>query len=145
MRLRQYLTELAMRKGTKIKVHKGSNEYNAEIELEGGQKWLYNAMDYDGNGIWDIVFYEPSKDMISFDQKGDKHKVALETFAAVEKLTRDFIKYHEPSVISFNAQGKSRVKLYDLLAKKIVKSKKYRLSKDGGGKFSASYYRLERT
>lgn len=148
MKFQEYIKELSMKKGTKIDVYKGKYEYNAKIELEDGTTWLYNAMDYNGDDEWDIVFYEPSQDDVGSNYKvnkiltKNKPKIALETFAAVEKITYDFIKYHKPMIITFNAQGRSREKLYDLLAKKIVKSGKYELSKDVGLK--SAYWRFRR-
>ena len=143
MKLKSYLNELSMKAKTNIEVHKSlGREYNAKITLSDGTTWLYNAVDYEGSGTFDIVFYAPS-DSKSIPS-GNKNKVALETFAAIEKITMDFIKYEDPDYITFNAHGKSKVKLYDLLAKKIVKSKKYRLYRDGGGKFGATYYKFEK-
>ena len=110
MKLKSYLNELSMKAKTNIEVHKSlGREYNAKITLSDGTTWLYNAVDYEGSGTFDIVFYAPS-DSKSIPS-GNKNKVALETFAAIEKITMDFIKYEDPDYITFNAHGKSKVKL----------------------------------
>lgn len=123
MKLKQYLYELAMKKGTVIKKAKKKDQYyNAEITLSTGDKWYYNASNDFGEDNWGIVFYAPS---LSSGIKGEKTKVALETFAAVEKMTKDFLKEFKPKRFYFTASGSSRIKLYNTLAKKILKDGKY--------------------
>ena len=124
MKLKHYLTELAMKSSTKIKLAKKKDEdYNAKITLSTGDEWFYNATNDFGEDNWDIAFYGPS---LSPGIKGDKNKVALETFAAVEKLTKDFLKEFKPKYFYFTGTGTSRIKLYKTLAKKILKDGTYK-------------------
>jgi len=123
LKLEQYITELAMKKGTVIKKAKKKNEYwNAEIILTSGDKWYYNATNDFNEDNWGIAFYAPT---LSPGIRGDKNKVALETFAAVEKLTKEFLKEFKPERFYFSASGVSRIKLYHTLAKKILKDGTY--------------------
>ena len=124
MKLKLYLTELSMKSGTKIDaVKKKDQYYNAKITLSSGDIWYYNATNDMGEDDWGIAFYAPST---SPGIRGDKNKVALETFAAVEKLTKDFLKEFKPKKFYFTASGASRIKLYQTLAKKILKDGTYK-------------------
>lgn len=132
MRLQQYITELSLsnKSKTQIDVAKKVGEYyNAQITLEDGTKWLYNAESYDRGKTYIIVFYESFNDPNKF-KKQDKPKIALKTFAAVEQLTKEFIQWQKPEEFSFTSDVGSRSKLYDLLAKKIKKSGKYTMEKN---------------
>lgn len=141
MRLRQYLNELSMKADTNIDIKKAKGKYfNALITLEDGTQWLYNAEIGMDDIEWLISFYAPSDK--TQDIK-DRSKVAVETFAAVIHLTEQFLKQEKPEAFAFQAMGRSRTKLYDLLAKKITKTGKYKLSIDRGlGR--SSNYRFER-
>jgi len=128
MRLKRYLIELSMKAKTQIdRVKKVGEYYNAEITLSDGTTWLYNAESYDRGKTFIIVFYERFDKPNKLD---DKHKVALETFAAVEQLTKEFIQWQKPREFSFTSVVGSRSKLYDLLAKRIIKSGKYTMEKN---------------
>ena len=127
-----------MKADTKIDVAKKKGEfYNAQIILSDGTTWLYNAEKYLDE--WTIVFYTPVGKTQPTENKG---KIALETFAAVERLTKEFIEYQKPERFSFSGGGRSRNKLYDLLAKKIVKTKKYKMKKDKG--LMSDFWEFER-
>ena len=124
MRLNNYITELAMKKDTDIKRAKKKDQYyNAKITLSTGDVWYYNATNDFGEDNWNISFYG---DSLSPGVRGDKHKVALETFAAVEKLTKEFLKEFKPNRFYFSASGVSRIKLYQTLVKKILKDATYK-------------------
>jgi hypothetical protein len=138
MRLKQYISELSMKADTKIEISKRKNKYfDALITLEDGIQWYYEAKLIDENE-WDISFYPPE-----FNKKRplnkDRGKVALQTFAAVESITKQFIEYQKPDRIEFSASGGSRQKLYDLLATKIAQSGKY-VDASKMGISSAKYY-----
>ena len=128
LKLEEYITELAMKSDTDIDLgHKKGDYFNAKITLGSGDIWYFNATNDMGDGDWSIVFYAPS---MSPGIRGDKNKVALETFAAVEKLVKDFIDKEKPERFHFTGTGTSRVKLYNTLAKKILKSGKYEKGPD---------------
>ena len=66
MKLKSYLNELSMKAKTNIEVHKSlGREYNAKITLSDGTTWLYNAVDYEGSGTFDIVFSSSMKTLIT--------------------------------------------------------------------------------
>lgn len=124
MKLKQYLIELAMKSGTKIDVKKKRGfHYNAKIDLEDGTQWFYNATNEMREGEWNITFWQ--SELAGPQEVKDKHKVGLQLFAAVEKLTRDFLKWEEPEQFIFSATGVSRIKLYETLAKRILKDGSY--------------------
>jgi len=123
MRLNNHLTELAMKKGTKIEPAKKKGEYfNAKITLSTGDIWYFNAENDFDDDEWDIAFYAPS---MSPGIKGDTHKVGLQTFAAIEKLFKDFIKTEDPKEFHFTG-GEMHKKLYNTLADRILKTGKYK-------------------
>jgi hypothetical protein len=125
MKLKHYLTELAMKKGTKIDVKKKRGfHYNAKIDLEDGTQWFFNAVNNMGEGDWDISFW--AAELAGEQKVKDKHKVGLQLFAAVEKLTKDFLKWEKPEQFRFSATGVSRIKLYNTLAKRILKETPYK-------------------
>lgn len=141
MKFKQYINELSMRANTSIDIKKQKGKYfNALITLEDGTQWLYNAEIGMDDTEWLISFYAPSDKTQDIKNKS---KVAVETFAAVIHLTEQFIKQEKPEAFAFQAMGKSRIKLYDLLAKKITNTKKYKLSIDRG-LGSSSNYRFEK-
>ena len=55
--------------------------------------------------------------------------VALKLFAAIEEFMKTFVKKYKPIAIKFSgdADEPSRIKLYNLLAKKMVKLAPYKL------------------
>ena len=123
MKLKQYLTELAMKSGTIINVKKKRGfHYNAKIDLEDGTQWFFNAVNNDprDEDSWDISFYQSGMEEVK-----DKRKSGLQLFAAVEKLVRDFLKWGKPEYFYFTGTGASRIKLYETLAKRILKDGKY--------------------
>jgi len=124
LKLEEYITELAMKSDTKIDVKRQKGMYfNAKITLENGVQWFFNATNEMDDDEWDIAFYSASgHDPLT----GNKNQMGLQTFAAVEKLVIDFIEAEDPEEFHFSATGKSRVKLYNTLAKKILKSGKYK-------------------
>lgn len=125
MRLTNYINELAMSAKTQIKYKKKPGEtWNAFITLDDGTEWIFNATSFDEP--WSLVFYPPI-DQVQI--KGDKTKIGIKTFAAIEKVVEGFIKDENPEEFGFTGSGSSRVKLYNLLAKKIVKTGKYKQQK----------------
>ena len=124
MKLKKYMTELAMKSNTKldVKSQKGRH-FNAKISLKNGTQWFFSAENEMGEGDWNIAFWE--SDIYSSSSIPDKHKVGLQLFAAVEKLTKDFLKSEKPERFRFSATGVSRIKLYETLAKKILKDGTY--------------------
>jgi hypothetical protein len=142
MRLQTYLLELAMKKGTQIEYEsntpsgievkitlervmfkmmmwrliadngarfvpdrKSANKIN---KIQGGKPFHY----------WAIYFSDEEGRMITISrEKG----VAIELFAAIEKIFRKFIQDKKPEAIKFSGSSESKFKLYTLLAKKITK------------------------
>jgi hypothetical protein len=70
--------------------------------------------------IWYVQFFDSAgrDELVSKDKR-----VGLNLFAALEVVFKEFIKTYDPLVFTFDAKiaDKSRVKLYDLLARKIGK------------------------
>lgn len=127
MRYKKYLHELAMHKDTKIRFSKKKGErFNAKITLEDGQEYLFQAETYKDEDDWYIAFEKDRGKLPT----GDTAKIGLQIFAAVEKIVTSFIIQEKPESFSFTGTGNSRIKLYDLLAKKILKSGKYELDKE---------------
>ena len=122
MKFKNYLKELSVSKGTKVSYKKGRDYFNAEIRLEDGTIWYFNA-DNVGVDSWGIVFYNPD-----FDAQ-TKEKIGMRTFSAIEQVTREFIKQKNPKEFFFSGAGYSRSKLYDHFANKIKKGG-YTLKKD---------------
>jgi len=83
---------------------------------------------------WYIAFQKDESDI-----KDNSVKIGLQIFAAVERIVTSFITQEKPESFSFTGTGKTRIKLYDLLARKILKSGKYELDKENllqGSKWS---------
>lgn len=75
---------------------------------------------------WEIIFVDEKE---SSETTAVGGKQALELFAAIEHVIKKFVKDYDPEVIRFSGKGKSKTKLYTLLARKMAKSGYYRLSK----------------
>jgi 6-phosphogluconolactonase/glucosamine-6-phosphate isomerase/deaminase len=128
MRLDKHLNELAMKANTKIITKKGRKFYDADITLSSGDyfqltiekgSFLYQSKKGEIKlEEWEIVF-EDERGFIKTNKRGTK--VALELFAAIESVVSDFINIEEPDAILFTGTGKSKIKLYNLLARKIAK------------------------
>lgn len=127
MRLNKYITELAMKSDTKLDVKsKKGRHFNAKITLEDGTQWFFSAENEMGEGDWNIAFWSDQlRGSMSIKDK-DKPKTGIQLFAAVEKLTKDFLKLEKPEQFRFSATGVSRIKLYETLAKKILKDGTYK-------------------
>lgn len=98
---------------------KSYNDYFTAIEEMHG-----NPNDLPAPAIWTITF-EDSAAHMEIEEK--PRGVALNLFAAIEKVMRDFVKAKKPLVFSFSSEEfeESRVKLYNLLAKRISKKGGY--------------------
>jgi hypothetical protein len=129
MRLKEYLNELAMKANTKIEPwNSGQAHGGARITLSNGEVFNFyispgNVELQDGTKIdrFELMFTD-SKSEINTSAKGKN--TAVELFAALEKIVKEFIQTQKPSVIEFspaNKDEKSKQKLYVLLAKKIAK------------------------
>lgn len=138
MKFKNYLTELSLKKASFQVSMSTSTEFRAKITTEHGNfiysakqflseknmsldKTLLDELDIEGRHkyIWEISFE---------DAMGRHYKVttergtALQVFAAVEEITKQFIKKYKPKLVTFSAEvgEASRVKLYKLLARKIT-------------------------
>ena len=121
-RLKQYLIELAMKKGTTITPPKYKEEsmYEQDIILEDGLKFKFICYFFRTSGLWEVAF-EDEQEVRAKEAK--RQWASIELFAALEKVFKTFIDKALPNEFHYSAdlEEKSRVKLYDLLAKKIVK------------------------
>ena len=153
MRLKQYINELSMKKGTKIKFERDMNhlvlvevvleddetffiefrreyvedifeiinKHDESIIARAEKKGLVEYTQIKGTGsiaAWEIMFEDSAGEYgISSKRKG----AAIELFAAIEQVTKRFIKSKKPEILVFTSDigEQSRVKLYKLLAKKI--------------------------
>lgn len=121
MKLKQYINELSMTKGTKISSPEYRKEsiYNQRITLHDNIIFQFQGYYFKTSDIWEIDFVdENNKADISPKRKG----ASLELFAALEKVLDEFMNKALPNKLEFRAtiDEKSRVKLYDRLAKKLA-------------------------
>jgi hypothetical protein len=153
----KFLNELAMKASTQITYYKNTSKlFAARIHLEGGRFFIFEAekineyefdkeygdgmpeelvFDEDGNYfgnrsiIWDIVFTDEEGDI---EQKQTDRRVALQLFAALQEVFKEFIKRKNPKLFCMAAANyePSRVKLYKTIVKKIkgysVSTKNYK-------------------
>jgi hypothetical protein len=122
MKLKQYITELSMRKSTYISSAKYKKEsmYEQNIILEDGLEFKFICYYFRTADMWEIAF----EDKDEMRHKIERRKGAgVELFAALEKVFKEFINTALPDKFRFSAdiEEKSRVKLYELLAKRIEK------------------------
>lgn len=122
MRLYQYINELAMRKKTVISSpkYKEKSMYEQTVTLEDGLQFKFICYYFSTADIWEVTFEDENE----YREKAPKRKgAAVELFAALEKVFKQFLEKALPDRFRFLADidEKSRIKLYDLLAKKISK------------------------
>ena len=127
MRLKQYINELAMKKGTIIKapIYKVEDSYKQDIILSNGLKFKFvchnfrNAFGFE-DGLWEVSFEDEEKRKYQVQKP---EGTVLELFAALQKVLITFLSKTNPSNFRFTADvdEKSRVKLYDIIAKKLKK------------------------
>jgi len=156
MRLYKYINELSMGSNTKITIdinsydgffatitmfdNEAENKFYFEAYRSDWASLVYKTLQEVGvnpkniSALYESVFKNEHFEITFKDEKykltqiKKTPKIALQVFAAVEELTKQFIKSRKPLIFSFSAKTTepSRVKLYDLLSKKITKlSKKY--------------------
>lgn len=128
MRLKEYLNELSMKSDTQLEVKKGKNYVDAGITTTAGDEfnltidkgsWIFYDRDVEE---WEIAFTD---DTGTIKTSPKSPKTAIELFAAIEKVVKDFIIKYKPEAIRFSGLGESKDKLYSMLSKRIVKSGKY--------------------
>jgi hypothetical protein len=131
MRFKRYIiNELSMKKGTEISPAKVSKEvYEQTISLEDGLIFKFKAHYFRSDDMWEIVFEDEEKRTY---QIGKRKGAALELFAALENVLKNFILKTLPNKFRFTAdvEEKSRVKLYDLIAKKIEKTQGFKYTRE---------------
>ena len=96
------------------------NKYEQYIILEDGLKFKFIGSYFKTAELWYVVFEDEEKRQ----HKANKRKgAALELFAALEKVFKQFIENTLPNKFRFMADidEKSRIRLYDILSKKIEK------------------------
>jgi len=122
MKFREYLVELAMKKGTTITPPKYKKEsmYEQDIILEDGLKFKFICYFFRTSDVWEVAFEDENEVR---HKEGKRKGAAIEVFAAIEKTFKTFIDMALPNEFHFSAdlEEKSRVKLYDILSKKILK------------------------
>lgn len=119
MRLKIYLTELTMSANTKIKYTSSSRSFNAGITLESGAYFLFRG-DIITKGQW-YIYFEDEKGTMS---KAPKERgVALQLFAALQEVLKNFIKTKKPMRFEFKGMPgeASREKLYNTIALRMPK------------------------
>ena len=116
MKFKEYINELAMKKGTIIKspFYKKESMYEQDIVLEDGLVFHFKCYYFKTAGVWEVAFE---------DQDEKAHQTPKRKGAAIENVFKNFIDTALPNEFSFRSdlEEKSRVKLYDILAKKIIK------------------------
>jgi hypothetical protein len=156
MRLKQYLTELAAKKA-KVEVRRaGSGEFKTDIQTDAGSfefdaaevgyNFLTTKFTKDANEyrefvdrlvkanivVWSIAFYDPKGEIsVAPKEKG----ISLQVFAGVEESFKLFMKKYSFDVLHFSSfkNEPSKIKLYDLLAKRISKQGYTKYKKTLGG------------
>ena len=130
MKLQKYLiqetytdiNELALRKAqVGNPQYFPESTYIQDITLSDGQKFKFLGYYFKTAETWEIVFEDEQERRYRVEKpKG----TSIELFAALEKCFNDFISKALPDKFRFVADidERSRVKLYDLLAKKIQKA-----------------------
>ena len=123
---KDYIKELAMKKGTNIKPPKyiPDRKYEQEIILEDGLIFFFKAFYFQSADVWDIQF----QDQFGAVVKSKKREGAsIELFAALESVFKEFVEKTVPNRFRFGADRdeESRVKLYNMLARKIAKRGKF--------------------
>ncbi len=93
------------------------NDYMTELENRPPD----HRFNIDAPAIWNITFEDTAARM---DQVPKGKQVALNLFAALEMVFKEFINRKDPLVFQFDADiaEPSRVKLYNTLAKRIQKN-----------------------
>jgi hypothetical protein len=96
-------------------LQKATSDYHNELEA------MYGKMEWDAPAVWDITFEDITGKMDKVDKGKD---IALNLFAALEQVFKEFIKMKKPLIFHWmaDADEKSRVRLYDLLTRKIAKN-----------------------
>jgi hypothetical protein len=111
-----------MKKSTTISSprYKKESMYEQDIVLEDGLKFKFIGYYFKTAGIWEIAFEDEEERRETVRKRKG---ASLELFAALEKVFKQFVEKALPDKFRFSAalDEKSRVKLYDLLAKKIEK------------------------
>jgi hypothetical protein len=123
MRLKNYLIQELAMKRAKV----GSPQYWPEstyiqdITLSDGQKFKFLGYYFRTADIWEVVFEDEEERRYKVEKP---QGTSLELFATLEKVFKDFLEKALPDKFRFTADidERSRVKLYDLLAKKIQKA-----------------------
>ena len=158
MRLRNHLIELTMSKKTKIAINQRPTavtaRFSANIHLESGLTYEFLAtgardddlldsimdpdmIDPDDQDwfVWEVIFalYDPEHKYGTFSRETSRidigKKDALQLFAAIEEVFKEFITSVNPNRFYFTSEDDdvSRIKLYNTLAKKIVQKTGYDL------------------
>lgn len=142
MRLTRYLNEMTMKsKDVNIeKAKSSSKKYSQIINIENTKFTFRAVLETVGDLAYDFKYeypfltkYAPDDEhawYVDFiDEEGGIKQVqrgkdiALKLFAALTKVIEDFIKSKKPDAFLFSADEseQSRVKLYNLIAKKITR------------------------
>jgi len=132
MRLTNFLSELSLKSKTDIRRGTLTSQYwDVDIILTTGDKFelTFEKWGEKWGEKWDIIFTDESGS-IETSTKGPK--VALELFAAIEKVTTEFIKKVKPQYILFSSGAfeAKKQKLYNTLAQRISKKANYSIQSD---------------
>ena len=128
MRLTNFLSELSLKSKTDIRRGTLTSQYwDVDIILTTGDKFELTFEKWGEK--WDIIFTDESGS-IETSTKGPK--VALELFAAIEKVTSEFIIKVKPQYILFSSGAfeSKKQKLYNTLAQRISKKANYSIQSD---------------
>jgi hypothetical protein len=144
MKTFKQLFELKLNPKTKIDLDDDldNDKVTADIELTTGEKFMltittaevdpegmiHKQTEYADMGyvMWEIGFEDETGGTGTTGKVGGKS--AIELFAALESIIKNFMKKFVPEVIGFSGKGGSKTKLYKLLAKKMTKAGYVKLS-----------------
>ena len=92
--------------------------FYAVRQVSDSQIWPLTDKDVDKNKTWEVIFYQ-TKPKISDDITGGGKPI--EVFNKALAAFKEFVKGAKPESIVFTAKEPSRIKLYNIMAKKVAK------------------------
>lgn len=111
----------------------GSNEFNADFELDSGLTYVFTALVETTPPPFIAKMVDPTADIwvVQFDtEDGSDFEITgtgqqFTVFATIADILKMFIFRRKPDVFYFSAKENSRIKLYNIFAAKIAKDFNY--------------------
>ena len=113
-----------------------NNKFTWQAQWEVGEskfQFAADAEEFDNAVEWGITFWNMSHPGVitrgSTEITGDVGTSSLKVFSGVASAFKKFIKAKKPNLFYFSAEEKSRIRLYNRLAKMLAKEFKYNMTK----------------